>query len=99
MRPSFPVVVALLVLCLSLAYTLLFGRMVFDSLMEQVIFPHWHLPRYAGLPHSHNLVEWVLLVFPLLISLVGVVGSLGYLMRRRPRANRLPFSPGERVGS
>jgi hypothetical protein len=74
--------IALITLLLSLLYALLFSRMVFDSLMEQVFSTHSHLPRYAGPTHYHNAIEWFLLLFPAATGWIGAVGSLAYLGRR-----------------
>ena len=81
-RPSLAVLMALIALLLSVLYALIFSRLIFDSLMEQVFSAHTHLPRYAGPTHYHNSIEWLLLVFPALIGWVGTVGSLAYLARR-----------------
>ena len=80
--PPFSVTIALVILILSVLYALTFGHMVYDSLMEQVIAPNFNLPRYAGHIHYHNQVEWFLLVSPIVIGLVGIVGSLGFLTQR-----------------
>lgn len=85
-RPSLAVLIALIALLLSLLYALVFSRMVFDSLMEQVFTTHTHLPRYAGSTHYHNSIEWLLLVFPALVGWVGTFRSLAYLGRRWLRA-------------
>jgi hypothetical protein len=81
----FEVVIALVVLGLCVLYAIVFSRMVYDSLLEQVIAPHPHLPRYAGPPHAHHPVEWILLVLPSIIGWVGAIGCLRYLLRRRLR--------------
>ena len=83
-RPSIPfevgIAVTLLVLCVL--YGLVFGYMIYVSLLEQVISPHAHAPHYAGRPHFHSPAEWVLIVFPAVIAWSGTFGSLRYLGRR-----------------
>ena len=81
-QPPFAVLLAMVVLVLSFLYAVTFTRMVYLSLVEQVL-PHEHvLPRFAGPPHSHNAVEWVLLVVPALAGWLGMAGSLVFLGRR-----------------
>lgn len=81
-RPSFSVTISLIVLGLSLLYLATFGFMLYVSLREQVFLPPAHLPRYAGVPHYHNPVEWVLIVLPVLAGSVGTAGCGAYLFRR-----------------
>jgi hypothetical protein len=82
-RPTFGVVLAIVILVLSLLYGLLFSHMIYDSLLEQVIAPHAHpLPRYAGTIHYHSPAEWVLLTLPALVGWLGALGSMAYLTRR-----------------
>src|SRR3712207_1456176 len=80
--PSFPVVIALVILGLSLAYALLFSRLVYISLTEQ----HWDVAqfryRYEGPVHFHNSAEWFLLAMPALIGWLGILGCLSFLMAR-----------------
>lgn len=78
----FEILVALLVLVLSLLYAVLFSRMVYDSLVEHFTPSHIHALRFAGPPHAHNAIEWILLVGPALISWAGVVFTFRYLGRR-----------------
>ncbi len=79
---TFEVKLALLVLGLSLLYAVTFSQLVYVSLMEQVIAPDLHPPRYAYPPHFHSAAEWVLLLGPAGLGWAGVVGSLAYLGRR-----------------
>jgi hypothetical protein len=83
-RPGIPfeIGIALLLLVLSLLYALLFSRMVYDSLVEHFAPSHIHALRFAGPPHAHNAIEWVLLLGPTLIGWVGVALTLRYLARR-----------------
>jgi hypothetical protein len=83
-RPLVPfeVVLALVVLTLCLLYGLVFGHMLYVSLMEQVNASHAHLPGSDGRPHFHNPVEWLLLVLPAVIAWSGTISSLRYLGRR-----------------
>ena len=81
----FEVGVALVILILCLLYALLFSHMIYDSLMEQVFMVDPHPPRFAGAPHRHNAIEWVLIVVPALIGWAGTFGILWYLARRAGR--------------
>lgn len=85
-RPSarwttFPVVIVLIMLALSALYALTFSRMLYVSLMEQVIAVDFHPPRYAPHVHYHNGVEWLLIVGPALLGWIGVIGCISYLIR------------------
>ena len=93
-RPAIPfeIAIALLLLVLSLLYALLFSRMIYDSLVEHFAPSHIHALRFAGPPHAHNAIEWVLLIGPALIGWVGVVLTLRYLGRRSlARRSRPPL--------
>ena len=80
--------VALLVLVLSIMYALMFGYMVYVSLMEEVFAINPDPPRYAIPTHFHNYVEWLLITTPALLGLGGTGGSIAYLLRRRRRLLR-----------
>ena len=84
---SFAVLIALVILGLSLAYALLFSRLVYVSLVEQH-FDAAHLRfRYEGPVHFHSPAEWFLLAMPAVIGWLGILGSLSFLFqrwRRRP---------------
>jgi hypothetical protein len=77
--------VALLVLVLSVMYSLMFGYMVYVSLLEEVFAVNPDPPRYAIPTHFHNSIEWMLIATPALIGLGGTAGSIAYLLRRRRR--------------
>ncbi len=79
---SFATKLVLLVLGISALYAAVFSHLVYISLIEQVFSPHTHLPRYAGPVHYHNSVEWLLLIFPMVMGWAGVVISLRYLIQR-----------------
>ena len=81
--PSFGVALALVVLLLSVGYTVIFGHMLYVSLEEQVWHVDPHPPRYAPHVHFHSGIEWLLITLPVLLGLLGIVGSAGYLLRRR----------------
>jgi hypothetical protein len=83
-RPIVPFEIGLaaMILVLCLLYGLVFGYMIYVSLVEQVLSPHEHQPLYAGRPHFHSPAEWVLLVFPAIIAWSGTISSLRYLGRR-----------------
>jgi hypothetical protein len=80
-RPIVPfeIGLALIVLTLCVLYGLVFGHMIYVSLMEQANASHAHLPGSDGRPHFHNPVEWLLLVFPAVIAWSGTLRSLRYL--------------------
>jgi hypothetical protein len=77
-----PVIVALIVLFLSVLYVGTFGYMLQVSLVEQVLAPDHHPPRYAPHVHYHNPAEWALIVGPLALGLTAGAMSLRYLARR-----------------
>lgn len=90
-RPGRPIVpfevgLALVILTLCVLYGLVFGNMIYVSLMEQANASHIHLPGSDGRPHLHNPAEWFLLVFPAVIAWSGTISSLRYLGRRWLRA-------------
>ncbi len=78
---SLEVRLALLVLALSIVYALVFSHMVYVSLIEQVVAPDLHPPRYAAPIHYHNAIEWVLLTFPAVAGWLGMATSAAYLVR------------------
>ena len=80
--------VALLVLALSIMYGLMFGYMVYVSLLEEVFAINPDPPRYAIPTHFHNYIEWFLITAPALAGLAGTAGSAAYLLRRRRRLLR-----------
>lgn len=80
--PELTVAIAIVLLVLSVLYAITFSRMLYISLMEQVIAVDLHPPRYAPHVHYHNGVEWVLIVGPALLGWVGIVGCLTFLVRR-----------------
>lgn len=84
---SFGVVIALVILGLSLAYALLFSRLVYVSLVEQHFDATHFRYRYEGPVHFHSPAEWFLLAMPAVIGWLGSIGSLSFLLqrwRRRP---------------
>ncbi len=83
-RPAIPfgIGMAAMVLLLCVLYGLVFGYMIYVSLLEQVVAPHAHPPDYAGRPHFHSPAEWVLIVFPAVVAWSGTFSSLRYLGRR-----------------
>lgn len=85
-RLSFEVKLALLVLGLSALYALTFSTMLYLSFVEEVIRPAAVQPRYAGPPHHHNAIEWVLIVGPAVAGWAGVAGSATYLVRKGVRS-------------
>lgn len=82
---SFAVTIVLVVLGLSLAYGLLFSRLIYVSLIEQVFDPNRIRFRYEGPIHFHSPAEWFLLATPATIGWIGSLGSLSFLVRRRRR--------------
>ena len=89
-RPILPfqLIVAIVLLALCIGYAVVFTRMVYISVADEYLNAHVHLPRYAGQPHHHNPVEWLLLVTPALIGWVGTVRLARYVtngMRRNSR--------------
>ena len=80
-RVPFEVKVALVVLLLSFLYAVTFTNLVYISLVEQVIHPSLHLPRFAQSPHYHHPLEWLLLLLPAIAGWTGTGGSLLYLLR------------------
>ncbi len=87
-RPTIPFEVGLaaIVLLLCVGYGLVFGYMIYVSLLEQVVSPHAHASGRGGRPHFHSPAEWVLLVLPAVIAWSGTFRSLSYLVARaRPR--------------
>ena len=87
-RPTMPfeVGVALLAFGLCLLYGLLFGYMLYVSLVEQAFSGHDHLHAYGGRPHFHSPAEWALIAFPAVIAWSGTLSSARYLARRWLRA-------------
>jgi hypothetical protein len=90
-RPGRPIVpfevgLALLAFGLCLLYGLVFGYMVYVSLVEQAFSGHGHLHPYGSRPHFHSPAEWVLIVFPTVIAWSGTFSSAQYLARRWQRA-------------
>ncbi len=83
-RPTIPfeIGIATTILVLCVLYGLVFGYMIYVSLLEQVVSPHAHPPHHAGRPHFHSPAEWVLIVFPAVIAWSGTFSSLRYLGRR-----------------
>jgi hypothetical protein len=87
-RPAVPFEVGLatLMLALCVLYGLVFGHMIYVSLLEQVVSPHAHASGDGGLPHFHSPAEWALLFLPAVIAWSGTFSSLRYLVARaRPR--------------
>jgi hypothetical protein len=83
--PPFDITMAVVILLLSLLYSLVYGHMVYVSVVEQVI-PHQHYPlRFEGPSHYHNPIEWALLIGPAVTGWLGTFGSLAYLARRLRR--------------
>jgi hypothetical protein len=72
----------LVILTLCVLYGLVFGNMIYVSLLEQAGASHAHLPGSDGRPHFHSPAEWFLLVFPAIIAWSGTISSLRYLGRR-----------------
>jgi hypothetical protein len=90
LRPSFAVKIALLVLTLSLLYAMTFSRLVYVSIVDHLARESVMLPRFAQPPHEHNLLEWILLVLPAALGLVGAVGCTAFLGGRLRRALARP---------
>lgn len=90
-RPNRPVVpfevgVGLLAFGLCLLYGLLFGCMLYVSLVEQAFAGHEHLSAYGSRPHFHSPAEWALTFLPAAIAWSGTISSARYLARRWQRA-------------
>lgn len=82
LQVPFDVGLAVGTLVLSLLYAFVFSGMVYTSLIDLVVTPHLHSPRYAGQVHYHNPIEWLLIVGPMVVASIGVAGSCWYLARR-----------------
>jgi hypothetical protein len=70
-------------------YGIVFGYMLYVSLVEQALSGHEHLHAYGERPHFHSPAEWALIFFPAVIAWSGTFSSARYLAKRYLQGQRL----------
>lgn len=93
-RPHIPfeIGVALIALGLCLMYGIVFGYMLYVSLVEQALSNHEHMHAFGARPHFHSPAEWALIFFPAVVAWSGAFSSSRYLARRYLQVQRLASS-------
>ena len=76
------VALSLMVFGLCLLYGVVFGYMLYVSLVEQAFAGHEYLHAFGSRPHFHNPAEWALIFLPAVIAWSGAASSLRYLAQR-----------------